>query len=539
MRSVTLSQTVDGELREGGSKGAEVPDRRRWLALAILCVCVLVPFMDLVVVSVSLTTMERNLHATSGQLQWIVAAYGITSASFMLLVPALGSRWGYRRTLLAGLLLFGAASAATAFAPNVGVLISMRVVMAVGASVVLPMGMAFIGILFREEERVRAFGIWAAGVALATPLGAVVGGALVEHFWWGWIFLLNVFTVVVVVPLVLWVLPPARAARRTEINLWSVLLLAAGMALLLYGLIDAEHGWGAAAAWLVAGGLVLVGFLVREKLTSSPLIGLTPFRTPRYLWGQATITVGAFSLTAALFVTPMYLQSVLGLSSLGVGLRLIPFALLVVVGSLAADRLSKRLGARWVVIGGSLVFGLGLALLSRATAHSGDALVTVALGVAGLGGGISQAPAVSSAMGALPREVAANGSAFINALRNMGGALGVGLIGSVVTLSYTHDLPASAARLPAGQGGAVRESVANVARAATTVGGDAGQSLRAAASGAFVHGFSLGMEIVAAAVVAVALLTCVMPDRARDTAPAGEQPDGVPEGATAPGGASA
>ncbi len=526
MRSNALSQLTDETVRDDGGPEGESPGRRRWLAVAVLCVCVLVPFMDLIVVSVSLTAVQRNLHATSGQLQWIVAVYGITSASFMLVVPAVGSRWGYRRTLLWGLVLFGVASAATAFAPTAGMLIAMRVVMAVGASVVLPLSTAFITILFRESERVKAIGIWAAGVALATPLGAVVGGALVEYFWWGWIFLINVFTVALVLPLIFWVLPPAREVPRSGINVWSVALLAAGGLLLVYGAIDAENDWGSAAVWMAAGVVVLVGFLVCERRSAAPLIGLAPFRSPRFLWAQATIVVGAFSLTAALFVVPMYLQTVLGLSSLSVGLRLIPFALLVVVGSLAADRLTKRLGARWVVVGGSLVFGVGLALLTRATADSGDALVTFAFGLAGLGGGVAQAPAVSAALGALPPAVAANGGAFINALRNLGGALGVGLIGTLITRDYVRELSGSTAGLSAARADEVRASVANVADVSDAVGGPAGQTLRDHASSAFVHGLIPGMQTAAVVVLVVALLMC-LPLRALRDRPTGDGADAV------------
>ncbi|MFE7563008.1 MFS transporter [Kitasatospora sp. NPDC057500] len=499
---------TDERVRDDGGAGGEQSGRRRWLAVAVLCVCVLVPFMDLIVVSVSLTAVERNLHATSGELQWIVAVYGITSASFMLVVPAVGGRWGYRRVLVWGLVLFGVASAATAFAPTAGSLIAMRVVMAIGASVVLPLSTGFITILFRESERGKAIGVWAAGVALATPLGAVLGGALVEYFWWGWIFLINVLSVALVLPLIFWVLPSAREMPRSGINVLSVVLLSAGGLLLVYGAIDAENGWGGAAFWMVAGVVVLVGFMVCEKRSAEPLIGLAPFRSARFLWAQATIVVGAFSLTAALFVVPMYLQSVLELPALAVGLRLIPFTLLVVVGSLAADRLSRRLGARWVVVGGSLVFGVGLALLTRASADSGDALVTCAFGLAGLGGGVAQAPAVSAALESLPPEVAANGSAFINALRNLGGALGVGIIGTVVTREYVRELSASGAELPAARADEVFASVANVAEAGDAMGASAGQSLHEHASSAFVQGLVPGMEIAAVAVLVVALLMC-------------------------------
>ncbi|WIX91752.1 MFS transporter [Amycolatopsis sp. DG1A-15b] len=405
---------------------------RRWTVVGVLSMCVLVPFMDVTMISIDLPKIAAALHASPGQLQWIVISYIVACASGMLLVPALGGRWGQRRTLVTGLVVFGAASLAAAYATDVGWLLLWRVVMGAGASVVLPMRVSITTGLFPPEQRRRAFGIGTAVVASATPLGPILGGALLEHSWWGSVFLINTGLVVLACPLLLVLVPEARAEQPHRADVAGVALAGAAVLAISAGLIDAAGGGRAwAAAWLALAAVLVIAFGVRQRRAEHPLIELSVLRVPRFVWSQLVIVLANLAWTGAMFVVPMYLETRLGVDPLGVGLRLLPFAGFVAVSSLLSDRVARRVGVRWVVIAGLLVFAAGLALLAFAVSAGDDALITVALGVAGFGGGIPQAPALSAAMGSLPPKSARNGAGFINALRHFGGAFGVLAVGLV------------------------------------------------------------------------------------------------------------
>ena len=499
---------------------------RRWWALAVIGTCVLLPFVDMTVVTIALTDIARDIHASSGQLQWVIASYILTSAVFMLVVPKFGSIWGYRRTLLAGLAVFGVASAGASLAHTPALLIVMRAFMGVGASVVIPMGMAIIGLLFQGEEQRKAMGMWTAGVALATPAGPIVGGVVLDNLWWGWIFLINVVMVAVVVPLGLWLLPEARGKSPTTVDLWSVVLIAVGMAMIVYGLVDATYGWFPATVWIVLGVGIQAAFLYRQAISKNPLMRLAVFRAPRFIWGQLTLAVTSFAWTGILLVVPMYMRVVVGLSALDVGVRLVPFFLLGVLSALVADRSSRRFGARWVVVAGLAVFGGGLALLPMAAARGSDLLVTIALTAAGFAA-ITQAPALWLAMSALPPETAANGSGFVNSFRHMGGAIGAGVIGSAVASSYVEALPKYSFPLA----DSLYSSVANAQPVAATLGGSDAAMVRIGAFSAFVHGMTVGVWIAVGAVTAVGLLVCLLPDRATRITQEAGQTHGAPQGA--------
>ncbi|MFB4304486.1 MFS transporter [Actinomadura sp. GTD37] len=448
---------------EAAAIPATAPDeRRRWSIVTILSVCVLTPFMDVTMISVGLAEIARDLHAGLGELQWVIVAYMATSACLMPAMSAVGGRWGHRRTLLAGLALFGGASVAAAWAPGMGALIAARVVMGVGAAVVLPMRVAITSGLFPPAERRRAFGFGTAMVAVAMPFGPILGGALLEGFWWGSLFLINAGLVAVVLPLIVWLVPESRSAHA------------------------APAGGGLAAA--AAAGV----------------------RSPTFAWAQLTISSANLAWTGAMFVLPIYLQVVLGLTPLEVGLLLVPFAGLVAVGSLVSDRLSGRLGPRRVVVLGLLLLAAGIGLLSRVTPDTGYALIAAAMALGGLGGGVPQAPALAAAMSVMP-PAAAGGGGLINALRHLGGAAGVLAVGLIVSSVYASRLPSLGA-LPPDSAGAARDSVVNV----PAVIGD--PALRDAAYTAFSDGVGRAMLCAALLLVAVAVLAAALPERPRRVA---------------------
>jgi EmrB/QacA subfamily drug resistance transporter len=515
-----------------------LPNRRRWWALGVLGLCTLVLNLDLTVLSVGLTTISRELHASTAQLQWMTAAYSLTMSGLMLASGALGDRWGRKRVLLTGLVLFGLASLGGAWSPNADGVIVARALMGIGASVVMPLAMSLLRTMFEPREQGRAIGIWTASVALGMPLGPIIGGLLLDHFWWGSIFLLNAVAVAIAVPLGAIMFEESRNPAHERIDLFGIALSAAGVAALTYGLIKAQDGWTAVSSlgWIAAGVALLAVFVATQHRATSPLVNLTLFREREFSGAVTVLVLSIFAMLGVLFVVPLYLQGVLGFRPLAAGLRLLPLAAGVLVSSVTADRAVRWFGPRWVVCGGMVLSAGGLGLLSLLTPSSGTPLIAAGLALAGGGMGFAMSPTMAVALSTIPRQTAGSASAVINAIRNVGGVLGVAVVGSAVSTLYTHDLPKSVDQLPPGAAGAVHDSVALVSKVAATMGGSSGAALREAA----FHAFTDGMGIVLLACAGVALLTgtiaaAILPGRtpaaekARPTAhkPSADQPAGI------------
>jgi EmrB/QacA subfamily drug resistance transporter len=451
--------------------------------------CVLVAFMDVTTVSIDLPKIGDALHAGLGALEWVIVGYLAVCAFGMLFVPALSRRFGLRRLLVLGLLLFGAASAAAAWSPGIGWLIVCRILMGVGAATILPTRVAVTAALFEPAERRRAMGIGTMSVALAMPIGPVIGGALLQGFWWGSVFLINVGIVAVAVPLILRFVPEPPGARAV-VDTASIWLFSLSAMSLLYGVIELRRPTGLVA--LVAGALLVAGFVARQRVAERPLLDLAALRHPGFVWSQVVITLGNLAWNGAMFVVPMYLQIALGTDPIGAGIRLLPFAGFVALGSLTSDRIARRVGGRAVVVGGLLLVAAGFGLLCWAVTHGSDPLVTIALGVCGLGGGLPQAPALAAALAALAPERQASGGAFINASRNLGGAFGVALVGLTVAAVYRAE-PGTSTAVPTS--------------AATAGAADGGRDAVVAAftDGVAAASFGLALLLSAAAVLALVL----------------------------------
>jgi EmrB/QacA subfamily drug resistance transporter len=340
---------------------------RRWPALGVLSLCMLVLNLDITIINVALATLARDLHADTGQLQWITTAYALTGAALMLLAGAIGDRSGRKRTLLGGLVLFALASVLGAWAPSAGVLIAARALMGVGSAVVMPMSLSIIPVLFPDEiERGKAIALWSATVVLGMPLGPIIGGLLLDSFWWGSIFLINVVVIVIAIPLGSWLLPESRNPRPGRIDPASVILSIAGCAALVYGFIDAGTGWGRlpVLAWLAAGLAVLAVFAVRQRTARNPLIPLQVFRQATFAAPMAAMVLMLFAMSGVLFVIPLYLQGVRGLDALATGELLVPLALGALAASLANAGLVKALGPKLVMAAGMIALAAGLVLLA-------------------------------------------------------------------------------------------------------------------------------------------------------------------------------
>src|SRR4051812_3394564 len=472
--------------------------RQRWAALGVLCASLLAIVIDNTIVNVALPTLVRDLEAGVADLQWVVDAYTLVFAGLLLLAGALGDRFGRRRTLLAGLGLFGGASACAAYAGGVDGLIMARAVMGAGAAFIMPATLSLLISVFTDaRERTIAIGIWAATAGLGVALGPVVGGVLLDHFWWGSIFLVNVPLTAVALLAGRRLLPESRDPAARGIDWTGAALCGVGLVAFVWAIIEApSKGWTSAA--VLAAGVVaavaLRAFVAWQRQVAEPLLDVNLFANPRFGAASATVMVLFFALFGFLFLSTQYLQFVLGFSPSAAGVRVLPYAGAMIVFAPLSSALVARLGTKRVVTTGMLLFATGLAVTAIVSTSTGYGRLGIALLCMGAGMGLAGAPATESIMGSLPPERANIGSAVNDTTRELGGALGVAIVGSIMSSLYATQLSDRLSDdLPAPAAAAARESLG----AAIQVGGSLGADITDAAREAFVHAMSRASIVVA------------------------------------------
>jgi len=473
------------------------PDPRRWLALAVLCVSLLAIVIDNTIVNVALPSLVRELDADVSQLQWVVDAYTLVFAGLLLLAGALGDRFGRRRTLLAGLAVFGLASLGAAYAGGVQALILARAVMGAGAAFIMPATLSLLVSVFPDErERATAVGIWAATAGLGVALGPVTGGVLLDHFWWGSIFIVNVPLCVVAIAVGRAVVPESRDPHPRRIDWAGVALSGAGLVALVWAVIEApSRGWTSAAV-LGAGtfaAAALAAFVAQQRRAADPLLDVRLFRDPRFSAASLTIAVLFFALFGFLFLSTQYLQFVLGYTPTQAGAGVLPYAGAIILFATLSARLVARFVTRRVATAGMLAFSAGLAVAATVTTATGYGRLAVAFVLMGAGMGLAGAPATESIMSSLPPERANIGSALNDTTRELGGALGIAIVGSIMSSLYATRLADGLPDgLPAPAVAAARGSLGAAVQAGAAVAGPARE--------AFVH--AMAQASIAVAVVA-------------------------------------
>jgi EmrB/QacA subfamily drug resistance transporter len=493
------------------------PYERRWWALLVLCLSLVVIGMDNTILNVALPTLARDLGATASELQWMVDAYILVFAGLLLTMGALGDRFGRKLALNIGLLVFVVGSVASAFAGSAEVLIASRAAMGIGGALIMPSTLSIITNVFPPHERGRAIGVWAGVAGLGIVLGPVIGGWLLEHFWWGSVFLVNV-PVVAVAILAGWrLVPESRDPRATPLDLVGAALSIAALVTLVYGIIEApENGWTdplTLTAFAIAA-VLSVAFIWWERRNPHPMLRMEFFRNPRFSAASAAITMVFFALFGSVFLLTQHLQFVLGYSPLEAGVRILPVAALVVAAPLSA-RLVEVIGTKIVVAAGLLIVSGGLWLLSTVDVESGYGLVAASIAILGTGMGFTMAPATESIMGSLPLAKSGVGSAMNDTTRMVGGALGVAVLGSILASSYGAAIEPALSGAPPQIAAAAGDSIG----AATTIAGQLGaegQSLLAAARSAYIEGMGDAVIVGAGVAAAGALLVLLfLPARAR------------------------
>jgi EmrB/QacA subfamily drug resistance transporter len=419
---------------------------RRWAILTVLCLALLIVGIDGTIVNVALPSFVRELRASPSQLQWISDAYTLVFASFLLTAGSLGDRFGRRRSLLLGLVVFGVGSLGGALVGSAGALIVTRAIQGFGSAFIMPSTLSILTNVFPDDERGRAIGIWAGVSGLGVAIGPLVGGYLLDHYWWGSVFLVNLPVIAVTVVAVLAIVPNSKDPNPRPIDILGTALSIGALTGLLFGIIEGpSQGWTATPVVIgfVAGGAMLLAFVLWELHTPAPMLDVSFFKNPRFSAASIAVTLVFFAMFGSIFFLSQYIQFVLGFSPLKAGAALIPVAGALMVSAPASSFLVARAGSKTVVTMGLLIVASSLALLSSATTTSGYSLVAAVLVLLGLGMGLAMAPATDSIMGSLPREKAGVGSAVNDTTREIGGALGVAILGSILAASYSAAAGAS------------------------------------------------------------------------------------------------
>jgi MFS transporter, DHA2 family, multidrug resistance protein len=495
--------------------------RNRWWALVALSLSALIVGLDLTVLNLALPTLGTDLHASTSDLQWFVDAYSLVLAAALLPAGLLGDRLGRKKMLVPALVVFGLASLACAYSHTTGELVAARAVLGLAAAVILPMSIAVVPVLFAPEERQKAVAIVMAGVFLAYPLGPILGGWLLDSFWWGSVFLINVPVIVLALLAVTLLMPDSRSEHRLRLDVVGVAISSIGLTALVYGVIQAgQDGWGdaTALATMIGGVVVLAAFFLWERRVSrrpggQPLVQLSLFESAGFTWGTILATLVSFALFGILFAMPLYFREVRGLDSLGAGIRLLPMIGGMLVGMIAGTRLNSPrkapdgtstpppVGAKVLVTGGFAVMAVALAVGAFTTVDSGTGFGAAWFAVAGAGLGLAMPSAMNAALGALTAERSGAGSAVITAFRQVGAALGAAILGTVLNSAYQARLDLTG--LPAAAASAARSGVAGGAQVAHALGS---ASLLHTVDLAFVHGLDVMLWVCAGIALASAAL---------------------------------
>ena len=491
---------------------------RRWFLLAIMCLSLVLVVMTVSGLNTALPTIQRDLGASASDLQWIVDAYAIVFAGLLLSAGAIGDRFGRRRALLAGLGVFGLGTLIGGVATSSTQLIAGRAVMGIGAAFIMPATLSIITAIFPPHERTRAIAIWAGFAGAGASIGPVVTGGLLEGFWWGSTLLVNVPIVVGIAAAVVTFAPDSRDETRTPLDPVGALLSLVGLSTLIFGIIQGpSDGWTSSRvlpAFLVSG-VVLAAFVAWERRSDHPMLPLNLFRDRRFSTGSGVITLAFFVMFGFFFLVTQYFQFGRGYSPLEAGLAGLPPALAFIVFSPRSAALAQRYGAARVMAAGFAIVAGGFAVLSTLSPDTPYPVIAGALALLGAGMAITVAPATGEIMTSVPMSKAGVGSAVNDTTRELGGALGIALLGSIANTAYRSGVDLSGVRLPAGTRAAAEESIgAADAIAGRIPGGDA---LSTQAASAFTDAFKLANSIsVGIALAAAAAILIVWRRRRRD-----------------------
>lgn len=497
---------------------------RRWWTLLVLCVSLLVIVMDNSILNVALPTLQRDLHANNSELQWMVDSYTLVFAGLLLTMGSLSDRFGRKTILFFGFITFSIGSAASALANTPTQLTLARAFMGIGGASIMPATLSIITNIFHDpKERGRAIGMWAAVAGLGIALGPLTGGYLIERFYWGSVFLVNLPILAIGLVAGIFLIPQSHDPSAPKLDVIGALLSIAGLVSLVWAIIEAPaKGWTSTTVMTVGGLgiLLLLVFAYWEYKSDHPMLDVTFFKNPRFSAASAAITLTFFVLFGALFGITIYMQMVLGYTALEAGARILPYALTMMIVAPLSPRIAERFGTKATVAVGQLLIAASLLILLGINTTSGYMPIFWSFEVMALGMGLTMAPATESIMGSLPRHKAGVGSAVNDTTRQVGGALGVAILGSILNSTYRSELVANTQHL--GLPGSVIESSKDALGAALTISqklpADVGAKLAEGAQAAYTAGlkpaFGVGAII---SVIGAGIVMMFLPARAQES----------------------
>ena len=516
---------------------------RRWVTLAVLCLSLLIIVMDNTILNVAIPSLMRDLDASNSDVQWIIDAYTLVFAGLLLTTGTLSDRFGRKGALQVGIVLFALGSISAALSDSVLQLILSRAFMGIGGALIMPSTLSILTNVFKDpRERGRAIAIWAGFSGLAVAIGPVTGGLLLEHFSWSSVFWVNIPVGLVALVAGAFLIPTSRDPNQGSIDLIGALASIVGLGTLLFGIIEGPtRGWtdSLVLAAFATSAIALTFFVAWELHVDEPMLDMRFFQNPRFTAANGAITMTFFALFGSMFLMTQYWQLVHGYSPLGAGVRLIPYAMTMMITAPLSARLVERIGSKRVITTGLLIVGTALIALSLIHATTPYPRVITVFCVMAVGMGLTMAPATESVMGSLPRHKAGVGSAVNDTTRQVGGALGVAIIGSVVTSLYASRSGDVASRFGiAGQDlGAVRASLRNALDVAATLPGETASAFQNDVKDAFVGSLVNGLRLSAAVILAAAFVVWkFLPARAHDHVDVYDVPAGDPAIAVGAGG---
>ncbi len=493
----------------------EVGHPARWSILAICCLCLVVIVIAVSSLNVAIPSIVDQLGPSPTQLLWIIDSYAIVFAGLLLPAGALGDRFGRRGALLVGLAVFGVGALAASGTDSPGELIAMRSVMGAGAALVMPATLSLVTSVFAPADRPKAIATWAGFAGAGSALGPPLSGLLLANFWWGSVFFINIPVVVVAMALVVTRVPTSRDPHRRRLDLTGALLSIVALGALLLGIIEGpEQGW---ASLLVLASFVLalaggVAFVLWELRTPDPMLDPRFFRIPAFRAGAAVVTAIFFGMFGMFFLITQFLQQVKGYSPLVAGLSTLPSALTLILVTPRSPLVVARFGARPTVVGGMSLVTVGYVGMSLLTPTSPYVHVAAALVVVATGMGLSMAPASTAIVSALPQSKAGVASAVNDVTREVGGALGIAVLGSVLTARYRAEMavslsdPALPASVPGDVVDAAGSSIGEALSAIATAPGSAAAPVLELARISWTHAMSAAFLVSALVVGLMAVI---------------------------------
>ena len=416
-------------------------DNKKWWTLAAVSFGLFMIMLDNTVVNVALPSIERDLHVSIASLEWIVTAYALTFAALMITGGKLADLYGRRRIFIVGIVVFTLSSLACGLAPSAGFLIGARAVQGVGAALMNPATLSIITATFAPKERGQAIGTWAGVSALALAIGPLAGGLIVDNINWNWIFYVNVpVGIAGIVASLIFIKESRDTSHEQSIDLPGLATSSLGLFALSYGLIEGnQHGWGSAeiVSLFVAAVVLLAGFVLVERHQRLPMLDLSLFRSGAFTGANLVAMFVSLGMFGVFFFVSLYIQNILGFSPTKAGAAFLPMTMLIILVAPIAGHASDRIGSRWLMGAGMSILGVSLLLYQRVGLHSDFWTLLPAMLLGGIGMALTMSPMTAAAMGAVAVDKAGVGSGVLNSSRQVGGAMGIALMGAIVA-SYVH-----------------------------------------------------------------------------------------------------